>query len=180
MDEDGKPLSFPLTVFCRMNFSAICRRQALLILFGENGAAMHNIFPVWSIKSEWYREHQYCYPVVFEKEIGGTVYTVTAHFNENVSEDVEEKAGCILSKIITLKRWIIRPDILYYYHPATRPYPAVERRERWESSKDRQKKKLQPSMPDSPRTMKEEGPPGVLKISRWRRFRHSLCWGKIA
>lgn len=47
---------------------------------------------------QWYREYQYCYPVGFEKEIGGTVYTVTAHFNENASEDVEEKAERILTK----------------------------------------------------------------------------------
>lgn len=47
---------------------------------------------------QWYREHQYCYPITFEKEIGGTVYTVTAHFNKNASEDVEEKTGRILIK----------------------------------------------------------------------------------
>ena len=27
---------------------------------------------------QWYREHQYCYPIGFDKEIGGTVYIVTA------------------------------------------------------------------------------------------------------
>ena len=47
---------------------------------------------------QWYREHQYCYPIGFDKEIGGTVYTVTAHFNENASEDVEEKTERILTK----------------------------------------------------------------------------------
>lgn len=47
---------------------------------------------------QWYWEHQYCYPITFEKEIGGTVYTVTAHFNKNASEDVEEKTGRILIK----------------------------------------------------------------------------------
>ena len=47
---------------------------------------------------QWYREHQYYYPIGFDKEIGGTVYTVTAHFNENASEDVEEKTERILTK----------------------------------------------------------------------------------
>ena len=47
---------------------------------------------------QWYREHQYCYPIGFDKEIGGTVYTVTAHFNENTSEDVEKKNERILMK----------------------------------------------------------------------------------
>ena len=46
---------------------------------------------------QWYREHQYCYPVGFDKEIGGTVYTVTAHFNENASENVEKKTERILT-----------------------------------------------------------------------------------
>ena len=47
---------------------------------------------------QWYREHQYCYPVGFDKEIGGTVYTITAHFNENASEDVEKKTERILTR----------------------------------------------------------------------------------
>ena len=47
---------------------------------------------------QWYREHQYCYPVGFDKEIGGTVYTVTAYFNENASEDVEKKTERILTR----------------------------------------------------------------------------------
>lgn len=47
---------------------------------------------------QWYREHQYCQPISFEKEMGGTVYTVTAHFNKKATEDVEEKAARILAK----------------------------------------------------------------------------------
>lgn len=47
---------------------------------------------------QWYREHQYCYPIGFERKIGGTVYTVTAHFSENARENVEEKAGRILTR----------------------------------------------------------------------------------
>ena len=47
---------------------------------------------------QWYREHQYCYPVGFDKEIGGTVYTVNAHFNDKASEDVEKKTERILTR----------------------------------------------------------------------------------
>lgn len=45
---------------------------------------------------QWYREHQYCYPVSFEKEIGGTLYSVNAHFSERSDESVEEKTGRVL------------------------------------------------------------------------------------
>jgi hypothetical protein len=45
---------------------------------------------------EWLREHQYCQPISFQHEIGGTVYTVNAHFNEQASESVEEKTSRIL------------------------------------------------------------------------------------
>lgn len=47
---------------------------------------------------QWYREHQYCQPISFEKGMGGTVYTVTAHFSEKAAEDVEEKTARILTK----------------------------------------------------------------------------------
>jgi len=47
---------------------------------------------------QWYREHQYCQPISFEKEIGGTVYTVTAHFNEKPTEDMEKKTERVLAK----------------------------------------------------------------------------------
>ena len=47
---------------------------------------------------QWYRDHQYCDPIGFDKEFGGTVYTVTAHFNENTSEDVEKKTERILTR----------------------------------------------------------------------------------
>ena len=51
---------------------------------------------------QWYREHQYCYPIGFGREIGEIVYIVTAHFSKNASD-------C--------------------WYPATRPYPAAERRQ---------------------------------------------------
>lgn len=47
---------------------------------------------------QWYREHQYCQPISFEKEISGTVYMVTAHFNEKATENVEEKTARVLTK----------------------------------------------------------------------------------
>lgn len=47
----------------------------------------------------WLREHRYSLPISFEREIGDTVYTVNAHFNNTASETVEEKTGRILTKI---------------------------------------------------------------------------------
>jgi hypothetical protein len=37
---------------------------------------------------EWLRERQYCQPISFQQEIGGTVYTVNTHFNQQASESV--------------------------------------------------------------------------------------------
>jgi hypothetical protein len=47
---------------------------------------------------DWLRQHQYCQPVSFQQEIGGTIYTVNAHFNEQASESVEDKTSRILSR----------------------------------------------------------------------------------
>lgn len=47
----------------------------------------------------WLKEHQYPYPISFDREIGGTVYTVNAHFNGSGSETVEGKVDRILTKI---------------------------------------------------------------------------------
>jgi hypothetical protein len=44
------------------------------------------------------RKRQYCQPISFQQEIGGTVYAVNAHFNEQASESVEEKTSRILSR----------------------------------------------------------------------------------
>ena len=51
---------------------------------------------------DWLKERQYSYPISFEREIGGTVYTVNAHFNDKVTELTEEKVNRILSQNITL------------------------------------------------------------------------------
>lgn len=46
----------------------------------------------------WLREHQYSHPISFEREIGGTVYTINAHFNSERAETVEEKVERILAE----------------------------------------------------------------------------------
>ena len=50
---------------------------------------------------DWLKEHQYSYPISFEREIDGTVYTVNAHFSED-AETAEEKVNRILNRNITL------------------------------------------------------------------------------
>lgn len=49
----------------------------------------------------WLREHQYPHPVSFEREIDGTVYTVSAYFSEDAAESAEGKVNRILSGNIT-------------------------------------------------------------------------------
>ncbi len=44
----------------------------------------------------WLKEHQYSHPISFEREIGGTIYTVNAHFSESATETTEEKVNRIL------------------------------------------------------------------------------------
>ena len=34
----------------------------------------------------WLREHQYSLPISFEREAGGTIYTVNAHFSSDTAE----------------------------------------------------------------------------------------------
>ena len=50
---------------------------------------------------DWLREHQYSLPISFEKEVGGTVYTVNAHFSSDTAETVEGKTLRILNRNIT-------------------------------------------------------------------------------
>ena len=50
---------------------------------------------------DWLRAHQYSHPISFEREIGGTVYTVNARFSEN-AETAEKKVNRILNQNITL------------------------------------------------------------------------------
>lgn len=47
---------------------------------------------------DWLKEHQYSHPISFEREIGGTVYTVNTHFNSERAETVERKVERILTK----------------------------------------------------------------------------------
>ena len=50
---------------------------------------------------DWLKEHQYIHPINFEREIGGTVYTVNAHFSGDTAETVEGKTLRILNQNIT-------------------------------------------------------------------------------
>ena len=49
----------------------------------------------------WFREHQYPRPISFEREIGGTVYTVNAHFSKG-AETADGKVKRILKQNVTL------------------------------------------------------------------------------
>ena len=51
---------------------------------------------------DWLKEHQYSHPISFEREIGGTIYTVNAHFSGDTAETVEGKTFRILSQNIIL------------------------------------------------------------------------------
>lgn len=50
----------------------------------------------------WLKEHQYSHPISFEREIGGTIYTVSAHFSKSATETTEGKVNRILNQNITL------------------------------------------------------------------------------
>ncbi len=50
---------------------------------------------------DWLKEHQYPYPISFEREIGGTIYTVNAHFCGDAAETADGKVKRILSRNIT-------------------------------------------------------------------------------
>lgn len=49
----------------------------------------------------WFQEHQYPRPISFEREIGGTIYTVDAHFSKE-AETADGKVNRILNQNITL------------------------------------------------------------------------------
>ena len=51
-------------------------------------------------RMDWLKEHQYIHPISFEREIGGTVYTVKAHFSGDTAEPVEDKVTRILNRNI--------------------------------------------------------------------------------
>ena len=50
---------------------------------------------------DWLKKRQYPRPISFEREIGGTVYTVNAHFSED-AETADGKVNRILSQNIAL------------------------------------------------------------------------------
>ena len=53
---------------------------------------------------DWLREHQYSHPISFEREIGGTVYTINAHFDSERTKTVAGKVERILAEYNILKR----------------------------------------------------------------------------
>ncbi len=55
-----------------------------------------------SDRLDWLKKHQYPHPISFEREIGGTVYTVNAHFSSDTAETVEGKTLRILNRNIAL------------------------------------------------------------------------------
>ena len=54
-----------------------------------------------SDRLDWLKEHQYPYPISFEREIDGTIYTVNAHFSKE-AETAEGKVNRILNQNIAL------------------------------------------------------------------------------
>ena len=50
---------------------------------------------------DWLKKRQYPRPISFEREIGGTVYTVNAHFSKE-AETADGKVNRILNQNITL------------------------------------------------------------------------------
>ena len=51
---------------------------------------------------DWLKKHQYSRPISFEQEIGGTVYTVNAHFTKAAADTAEGKISHILNRNIAL------------------------------------------------------------------------------
>lgn len=50
---------------------------------------------------DWLKEHQYSRPISFEREIGGTVYTVNAHFGGDTAETPPRKKLIVFSPEIS-------------------------------------------------------------------------------
>lgn len=44
----------------------------------------------------WFRKSRYPNPLNFDMEIGGTVYSVSSHFNKTASESLQEKTQRII------------------------------------------------------------------------------------
>ena len=44
----------------------------------------------------WFRKSRYPYPLDFDMEISGTVYSVSSHFNQAASESLQEKTQRII------------------------------------------------------------------------------------
>ena len=55
----------------------------------------------YSDRLDWLKKRQYPHPISLERDIGGTVYTVNAHFSQD-AEPPEGKVKRILSQNIVL------------------------------------------------------------------------------
>ena len=49
-------------------------------------------------RMNWFRKSQYPYPINFETEIDGTVYSVNTHFDSTAGESLKEKAERLILK----------------------------------------------------------------------------------
>ena len=75
-------------------------RQAEIFETARTQAAKTAVFLAGLSHNErldWLKKHQYPYPISFEREISGTVYTVKAHFSGKTAETVEGTVERILS-----------------------------------------------------------------------------------
>lgn len=73
----------------------------------DNGAEIHKLIDgitdmlatmTKEERLDWFRRTQYPYPINFETEIDGTVYSVSTRFDSTASESLEEKAERIILK----------------------------------------------------------------------------------
>ncbi len=67
---------------------------------GETAAFLANLSH--EERLDWLKKHQYPHPISFEREIGGTIYTVNAYFSKDAAETAEGKVNRILNRNITL------------------------------------------------------------------------------
>lgn len=49
-------------------------------------------------RMNWFRKSQYPYPINFETEIDGTVYSVSTHFDSTAGESLKEKTERLILK----------------------------------------------------------------------------------
>ena len=84
---------------------SVCRKKLKLNTGVEERSAkiQDTMYMVYTNEErlDWLREYQYSLPISFEREVGGTVYAVNAHFSSDTAETVEKKVIRILNRNIT-------------------------------------------------------------------------------